>query len=245
MKRFLLPVLLVTYAACQQPATSATQETPQEAAPDSTIARQQPVLTELDTISIGGRLYNITEGKQEEFDAIAGMTTADSETQSIAKGQGLVRREGDSLIFQLENGAQKVLLNNLSDNDAYAEYHYQGYLPDLKHWVVYNAGYEWFSYDLVSRRTGEVIHTIGIPQLSPDKKYFLCSNSDLVAGFTDNGIQLYENRQGSIRQLDFRVLEKWGPVGIKWKNADTLLAHIIIVNQDMEETSRYVRLIPR
>lgn len=124
MKRFLLPLFLVTYAACRQPATSATQETPQDAAPDSTIAIQ-PVLTELDTVSIGGRLYSITEGEQEEFDAIASMAPGDSEAQSITKGQGLVRREGDSLIFQLENGAQKVLLNNLSDNDDYAEYHYR------------------------------------------------------------------------------------------------------------------------
>jgi hypothetical protein len=246
MKRFLLPVSFVIFAACQQPAATATQEKQKDSIPPQAAANAvQTVLTELDTISIGGRLYNITEASQQEFDAVPGTQVDTSEVRALAKEQERVQRRGDSLIFQLDNGQQKVLVNNLADNDGYAEFHYQGYIPGLQHWVVYNSGYEWFSYDLVSKATGEVKSTIGLPQLSPDGKYFICSNSDLIAGFTDNGFELFEYKQGKIREVDGRLLEKWGPVEIKWKSADQLLAHMLIVNQDMEETSRYVRLTPR
>ncbi|GEP97931.1 hypothetical protein [Chitinophaga cymbidii] len=246
MKHLFLPALFVMSAACQQPATPQVQQLSGDSLPPEPVkSNVQVVLTELDTITIGGQLYDIEDASQEEFDAIPGMLADTSETRTIAKAEGLVERRGDSLVFRLDNGQEKTLVNNLSDNDDYAEYHYQGYIPQLRHWVVYNGGYEWFSYDLVSKSDGKMLSTIGIPQLSPDGKHFICSNSDLIAGFTENGFELYEYRQGKIFLVQSRQLNKWGPVAIKWKHAGQLLANMIIVNQDMEESTRYVRLTPR
>ena len=116
-----------------------------------------------------------------------------SEAVNIRTAAGKVRRSGDSLIFRLENGQEKALVNNnKTDGDDYVEYTYNAYLPAIQSWLVFHAGYEWYAYDLVSARTGEVISTIGIPQFSPDNKYFICSNTDLEAAFTQNGFQLYE-----------------------------------------------------
>lgn len=241
--RQLLPVMIVLIcAACQQkpaPAATALQDSLQtpELAPS---AVEEPVNAK-DTVTIGDRLFYFRDVAQSEFDAIPALVPDTSEAANIATAAGKVVRSGDSLIMQLGNGGQKVLVQNHHDGDDYAQFTFQGYMPEIQRWLVLNIGYEWFSYELISTHTGESISTIGIPRFSPDKKYFLTSNADLVAEFTTNGFELYQiTKDGAVAAQNY-FPEKWGPVDIRWKDANTLYGEIKEVNEQMEETTRYVK----
>ncbi len=241
MKQMLPVFLVLTFAACQQQPGTTTQ-----AVRDSTLSvSAAPVAAitaaESDTVTIGGRLFRFVDIDQGEFETVPGLEPDTSEAANIARAPSRVQRIGDSLIFSLENGGQKILVNNHSDNDDYAQFLFQAYLPETQHWLVLHNGYEWFSYEMVSARNGELISTIGVPQFSPDKKYFITANADLVAQFTDNGFELFEVRKDGPVEIYSGMPEKWGPVTIKWKAADTLVGEIKTVNEQMEETTRFVK----
>ncbi|RPE05658.1 hypothetical protein EGT74_25120 [Chitinophaga lutea] len=241
MKQMLPVFLVLTFAACQQQPGGATQAVKDSVVTVSAAPAATATVSPTDTVTIGGRLFRFTDIGQSEFDAVPALVPDTSEAVNLARVPSRVQRSGDSLIFSLENGGQKILVNNHSDNDDYAQFIFQAYLPETQHWLVLHNGYEWFSYDLVSARDGEVIQTIGVPQFSPDKKYFIASNADLVAQFTDNGFELFEVRKDGPVEIHSGMLDNWGPVIIKWKDANTLVGEIKTVNEQMEETTRFVK----
>lgn len=241
MKQLVLVFVTSAFMACQQQPGKVTA-----AIQDSVLTvTAEPVAAaageDADTVTIGGRLFSWSAIDKSEFDAIPEMQPDTSEAVNISRAPGRVARSGDSLIFSLENGGQKVLLNNPEDNDNMALYTFLGFMPELQHWVVFNSGYEWSSYELINARNGEQISTLGIPQLSPDKKYFITANADLVAQFNTNGFELFENRKEGLVPIQHYMPETWGPIKIKWKNADTFYAEISEVNKQMEETIRHVK----
>lgn len=242
MKQLVLIFVISTLMACQQqPGTVAGGPR------DSVLTvTAEPVAIApgevADTVTIGGRLFTWSAIDKSEFDAIPEMQPDTNEALNISRVPGgRVVRSGDSLIFSLENGGQKVLVNNPNDNDDMAMFTFLGFMPELQHWVVFNSGYEWSSYELINARNGAQTGTLGIPQLSPDKKYFITANADLVAQFDANGFELFEVRKEGPVVIQSYMAETWGPVKIKWKNADTFYAEISEVNEQMEETIRHVK----
>jgi hypothetical protein len=240
MKQLFTVFVIALFAACgQAPAGTATGA--QEARDTFATAPVMPVGQESDTVTIGGRLFVWSHIEKSEFDAVPEMAPDTSEAVNIAAAPERVHRSGDSLVFSLENGGQKVLVNNHNDNEDMALYTYQAYIPEAQSWVVLNMGYEWFSYVLVNVRSGELQHTLGFPQLSPDKRFFIASNADLVAQFNPNGFELYEIRKNGPVMIQNYIAESWGPEKIKWKDADTFYAEISQVDEQMESTTRYVK----
>ncbi|WP_119079857.1 hypothetical protein [Chitinophaga alhagiae] len=245
MKRLLPAFLILLSMACQQQAPRQAVQAAGIGDSLSTVAPgpEAAAIAEIkDTVTIGGRLFTWSPIDKSEFDAIPEMQPDTSEAVNIAKApEGRVVRSGDSLIFSLINGGRHVVVNNHHDGDDFAQFTYQGFIPELQHWLVLNIGYEWFSYDLISARTGALLRTIGIPQFSPDKKYFIAANADLVAQFNDNGFELYEVRESGPVLVQEYQAEKWGPAKIKWKDANTFYAEIREVDTQMEETIRHVK----
>lgn len=244
MKRIAFILSAFYFVSCQQPVPTA------ESAKDSALA-VTPIDTVLalvgDTVTIGGQLYNMTVITEEEYMGVPEWSPVDtSESAKILPDSARVHRVGDSLVLTLGNGQQKVMVNNNNDNDEYTQYSYEAYLPALQHWVVFNAGYEWHSFELIDSRTGEMTRTIGFPELSPDKKYFICSNTDLMAAFTLNGFQLFQVTP-SLKPvlLQEQELENWGASTIKWKDGKTLLALQHYLDKESNEHQRFIRLTPR
>lgn len=241
MKRIAFAFCALYIISCQQPAPKA-----EEGIKDSLSTVTDSAATVIDTVTIGDRLYNITPATAAEFQQVPEFVADTSEAVNIRKDSLRVRRSGDSLIITLANGLQKVMINNNNDNEEYTQYTFQAYLPAMEHWVVFNAGYEWHSYELINTRTGEMTRTIGFPELSPDKKYFICSNTDLMAAFTTNGFELFQlTPEGKPVLLQERVLVNWGPAVIKWKDANTLMALQHYLDAGSEEHTRFIRLTPR
>ncbi|MGN7723225.1 hypothetical protein [Chitinophaga sp. 22620] len=247
MKQWFLPVVLML-TACQQ-----TQKVTEQTAAQDTAAIKEgwtsaPPLPigERDTVTIGKVLYNISDIDRAEFDAVPAHTPdPEKEKENILPYAEKVSRQGDSLVLKLDNGKTEILRTNHSDGDDYAEYVFLDYIPSLKAYLVYGQGYEYYDYLLVRASDGVTTHTIGIPQLSPDKRSFICSNADLVAGFTTNGFELFSMVNDTIAPVQERQPESWGPVMIKWKDARIFVAHLQERDAQMNETDRFVMLVPR
>jgi hypothetical protein len=242
MKRIAIALCALYLFSCQQPSPKG-----EEGTKDSAVTVTDPASLVIDTVSIGRQLYTITPATAEEFGQVPELIPDSSEAVNILRDSARVRRAGDdTLILTLANGRQKLMINNNEEGEEYTQFAYQAYLPAIEHWVVFNAGYEWHSYELISSRTGEMTRTIGFPQLSPDKKFFICSNTDLMAAFTLNGFQLFQLTPDlKPVLLQERELVNWGAVTIKWKDAATLVAlqHYLDVHSD--EHTRYIRLTPQ
>jgi hypothetical protein len=258
MKQWFLPVVLML-TACQQ--TQKVQQISEPAVVPDTTARdtslpQQawtappPVAPEdwreRDTVTIGDVLYTVTDIDPAEFRAVpAYQPHPETEDENILPYAGKVSRRGDSLLLKLEDGRTEVLTTSHSDGDDAADYRFLDYIPALKAYLVYVVGYEYYHCMLVHAATGAKINTVSIPQLSPDKRSFICSNSDLVAGFTTNGFELFRVSGDNIMLAQERQPESWGPVMIKWKDAKSFVAHLQERDAQMNETDRFVMLVPR
>lgn len=242
MKRIAVIVSAFCFISCQQQTSSATEEVKDTVATVIDV----PLIADGDTVTIGDQLYDITPVTAEEFNKVPEWKSDTSEAVNILKDSAHVRRAGDSLILTLANGQEKILVNNITEDENYAVYTYAAYLPAMQHFVVFNVGYEWHSYELYNFRDGEMTRTIGFPEISPDKKHFICSNTDLVAAFTLNGFQLFQ-LPPSLKPilLQERELENWGANTIKWKDGRTLVAWQDYLDKNGEVQSRYIRLTPK
>ncbi|SIN67407.1 hypothetical protein SAMN04488055_0496 [Chitinophaga niabensis] len=239
MMRIAIAFCALYLVSCQQ--SSKTEE----GTKDSTVTDTDAAAVIIDTVTIGHQLYNITTSTAAEFQQVPEFLADTSEAVNILRDSMRVRRAGDSLILTLANGLQKVMVNNNNHTEEYTQYTYQAYLPAIEHWVVFNAGYEWHSYELVNARNGEMTRTIGFPELSPDKRFFICSNTDLMAAFTLNGFQLFQLTPDlNPVLLQERELVNWGPATIKWKDATNLVALQHYLDAQSNEHERFIRLTP-
>jgi hypothetical protein len=95
-------------------------------------------------------------------------------------------------------------------------YNFGMYLAAIDYYLVYVQWYEGGSILLVNRKNGFKRNVIGEPYFSPDTKKMLTINSDLYAGYTDNGIEVL-SITGDTLKSEFKILIKnWGPTGARW-----------------------------
>ncbi len=185
--------------------------------------------TNTDTFYLCDRLIKIDSIDKGEFEKLAEMKIDTSEANCIANDSFSVKRFGDTLNFLLENGNYAMLINNTSDNDSSSKYFFQGLNKELNQFVVYGIFYEWWYHVLIDKRTGDTTVTCGPPVVSPDKKFFVCTNSDIEAQYTFNGIELFENTSPPklvcSRELNFFGLNK-----IKWSDNNTLYAEVDVID---------------
>ncbi len=267
MKQWLLLVALMLTACRQTQQTQKEQQIPEPAVVPDTMAIQDtfpgqktwmappPVnpedWRERDTVTIGDVLYTVTDIDPAEYSAVpAYRPQPEVEDKNILRHAGKVSRRGDSLLLKLADGRTEVLTTSHSKGDdgadySDADYRFLDYIPSMKAYLVYVVGYEYYHCMLVHAVTGAKINTVGIPQLSPDKRSFICSNSDLVAGFTTNGFELFRVSGDDIVLVQERQPENWGPVMIKWKDAKSFVAHLQECDAQMNEKDRFVMLVPR
>lgn len=236
---------LVTLSAC---GGQATREQPGDTATVSSKDTLSAIVKAIDTIRLGGVLYDITPATQAEFDALTAWEPDTSEQHNLDKAAGAVTRVGDTLFFHSAAGITKLISDKNEEGDDYAVYSYQGEIPGTGQWLSLGMFYESFAYLMISKATGDTTYTIGLPVLSPDKKYLVCSNADLEAAFTPNGFGIYKN--GKVPALvDETLVDNWGPEAVKWQDAIHLLVKKqVIVRDDVKvenEGIQYIRLSAR
>ncbi len=82
---------------------------------------------------------------------------------------------------------------------------------EYRHWI------------LVNGVDGSSQQAIAAPVPSPDGTRLLCANEDIMAGFTDNGIQVWRiSPDGFVLEFEDISL-RWGPKEAMWEDDDTIV----------------------
>lgn len=136
----------------------------------------------------------------------------------------MATRLGDSLIIKTKFKIVPLVNNNNDEDDVdnFVNYRYYGFIKSMDQFLVAATYYEASDYILIDRQTAHITQLWGIPQVSPNGKLFIAGNTDLVAGFNYNGLQLFKTTHKPKLSAQ-RELQTWGPDEIKWLNNTTLL----------------------
>ncbi|MDH5380517.1 MAG: hypothetical protein OEW75_06685 [Cyclobacteriaceae bacterium] len=100
-------------------------------------------------------------------------------------------------------------------------------------------------YKLIDESSGEVIDIIGRPFFSPSGKYMISINTDIEAGYSPNGFQLFEVNGSEIIPIGSYFPNTWGPTVAEWLSDKKLILKCQTFNENGGEEyyrSFYVNL---
>jgi hypothetical protein len=143
------------------------------------------------------------------------------EELKISDNPNQVYKDSLGLHLLLNNGKWKTLIANpeIEEFDHTLEYIFNQ-IPYYSVRVQWDEGN---GYKLVNQNTGKVYILFGRPYLSPNKKYIATVSSDINAGFSFNGIQLFKINEDNLELIASYEPKKWGPVSLKWKNDEEII----------------------
>jgi len=110
-------------------------------------------------------------------------------------------------------------------------YYFENYFKNIDYYlleVMWDEGYCWM---LVNRKNGYKKEIKGLPYISLDNKKIIAINSDLEAGYSFNGIELYSIMSDSLK-LEFSRETTWGPTDLKWLSENQILLKREYINVD-------------
>ncbi|HVI49453.1 MAG TPA: hypothetical protein VM802_31595 [Chitinophaga sp.] len=238
---FLLAVTAAVVSACNQsqPDTNTTANDSITAVPAPKAA---PAATPMDTVQIGNVTFFAYYIDKAEFDKYAKPDPDTSESNLLAHDKDIIR-EGNSLHIKLANGLQLTRTNVDSDGDDYVRYSYDRNYADIHRKGLFLSLYEAQGYELINQQNGDTLITWSAPVVSPDRKYLLCANLDMVAGFDPNGFQLFKLENDVIKPVGEALIEDWGPGKTFWIDNNTILAEYRSYDKTDHEINRHVKLV--
>ncbi|PUZ27488.1 hypothetical protein DCM91_04465 [Chitinophaga costaii] len=195
----------------------------------------------IDTVVIGKHTLMVYAIDQAVFDRYPTRPSDTSESHLLSKENNRVKRKGDTLVFNTANGHHVLFIDHNSEETT-ADYTFDGNFPTIQYWGAYVAYDESGDYILVSQQTGDTVHCWGPPAVAPDKKHIICGSMDLMAGFVDNGFQIFSLQNGKLKLEGQTELEGWGPGEIKWIDKHTILAEYIYLGANSNTESKYVQM---
>ncbi len=200
----------------------------------------------LDTFSIGNKFFSVYPSTKEDFDKFPAPPTFDSlEKNNLLRDSAEAFRLGSVLVLNCGKHETMSFKNDTTEGyDTYADYTYRGKIAEINQFLILGAFMESFSYWLINPVSGDTTHLCGEPVFSPDKKYFICGNTDLIAGFVLNGFDMYEVNNKQIKAVGQQYIDKWGPEKIKWLDNASLLVQRNILDTTISTMIRtdYVKM---
>tara|TARA_B110000285_G_scaffold92393_1_gene105823 strand:- start:379 stop:1065 length:687 start_codon:yes stop_codon:yes gene_type:complete len=185
-------------------------------------AQDVKIESDLVSFSLCERQVKVTMIKKSEFEDLISPIEIKDESKYLKEDSLKVIRLNDTLVFNLNNGKKAHLINDDSNGERYGQYSYLGTLDNLNQFIVYGSFWEWHNYILIDMESGDTNYLAGFPVLSPDKKTIISGNCDLIAGYTFNGLELYNN-SSPIKKICSTELMSWGPDKIKWIDDSSLI----------------------
>lgn len=244
MKQYLsLLTAAAFWTACQS--NAAPISTP---VADSTAeALSAPVINErpIDSFRIGTKKFTVYKLDKPTIRPTANIDYDSAEGSALAKEAAKVKREGNTLVFNLPGGKTAKLANkkNPEQDEDYSIFYYARFLPEMQSHLVFGGYYESSDFVVVSAVTGKETHMWGEPYLSPDKKFVISPSFDLEVGFNSNGFELYSFQNGTLTQIGEIELKTWGPGEVKWIDNRTFETEYKTMDKDMNSRSIPVKII--
>ncbi|GGF05927.1 hypothetical protein GCM10011383_16340 [Hymenobacter cavernae] len=215
-------------------------------------------LSHLDTLAVHrNHVLALYPASQSAYDALpspAWMRTTQSdeeggeldldpqkEERSRLRNAGpTVRRVGHTLWLRPTAHAPLQLVDNpAEDYDRNIAYEFIASLPNIKQWLLSVHLYEGGYYVLIDQRTGRRTPIWGPPAISPNGRHFVCGNSDVLARYEPNGLQVWA--MDGVPQLLWERETEWGVQEPRWLDDHSILFQQDFYDKDDVDT-RIVRL---
>ena len=234
MKNLTLTIFLLLFISCNQRSSENTEK-----------MKKDSVVTKIDTLVANN--YVLTFEKTDsfkrsdifgDFDYRSNLTKNidNSFDRAVIVQKYLSEKFNDyfyttdtTLVLKLSTG------NNISfpfcDEKNEIGYYFENYFKNIDYYllnVMWDEGYCWM---LVNRKNGHKTEIKGLPFISLDNKMIIAINSDLEAGYSFNGIELYSIMSDSLK-LEFSRETKWGPKDLKWLSGSRILLKRELIHFD-------------
>ncbi|GAB1447168.1 hypothetical protein MASR2M44_01590 [Bacteroidota bacterium] len=177
----------------------------------------------------------------------------------------------DTLNYQKVKGEIKLPLSGKSsefvrftdslvgtDNAAMREFHYQGQLSKIGHYLVLGSFWEHAEFYLINKQNGKSITLWGAPALSPNRKFV--ANSSALYGLEGepNGIQIWRIDNSKSESGEALSIQKhleidqqmWAPDDFYWESDQSLIVKVAPVESYLNESGQpnekdfyYLRLL--
>lgn len=144
------------------------------------------------------------------------------EIKLLKENKNLIRRDGYDLIVIAKSGEIRLKDNTDEESGDYLSYkliEVNGAYITLT--LFY---YESSEFMVINTENGKSFKTWGKPVFNQNKTMVVAGNSDLFAGFTNNGIQLFEQDSTGWNLKMQKILDDWGPVNLFWLNDSSILS---------------------
>lgn len=197
-----------------------------------------------------GLIYFLFNNFKKSSDEIISNKVSNNE---INKPIELIKKEGNKLILPLDNGTEKVILDVAGKGDIISEtntnenksedtriYIFDKFYKEINYYGVivrYYVGMDNSSfYLLINKKNG---NEISLPSekliISPNKQRIVSYNVDLISGFTTNGFNIFNLKDGnSYKEYEYYPKD-WGPSNVKWINDSELEFEKTKLNDNFEE----------
>jgi hypothetical protein len=125
-----------------------------------------------------------------------------------------------TLVLKLADGNILSFANWDSENDE--GYTFEHYFNKIEYYLLRVQWGEGNCWMLVNRKNGFKKYISGLPHVSLDNKQILTTNTDLEAGYSFNGLELYSILADSLK-TEFRKETVFGPTAVKWISKNEFL----------------------
>ncbi len=148
---------------------------------------------------------------------------------------GIVRGTDDLIEIKLLDGRKIKLIpdNSLDETD----FTFESYFRKLELILFRVQWSEGNNYLLVNKRTGKRTYVIGRLFFSPDNKFAMAINCDLIAQYSSNGFQLFEVVNRELKEIWEYDPKFWAPVELKWLDNLTLISR----NEKLDTINRKIK----
>lgn len=165
------------------------------------------------------------------FCKVQELYTIDSlaEQKLIKANKELVEINGNDLVLKTKNGDIKFTNKPDHNSENFIEYHLSEVNDKFITLIIYY--YESFEYMVVNSETGKSFKTWGLPVFNKEKTMAIVGNFDLMAGFTNNGIQLFAQDSIGWNLKAQWIIDDWGPGYLAWMNDSVILSKKFVIDQ--------------
>jgi|GEM_PF-6621959 hypothetical protein len=227
MKQLAILILIITFFSCSDDNEKVDYLSNNKSLQDELIVKQPEAKRINEDTIVSDKVSLIFESSNKST-----FNSAET-TVFVNKDSSAIRRDGQKWIFKLLNGDEKnIISNDTSDEgDSYVVYSFIGKLEVANYWLFDAAYYESDDYLLIDMDNGEIIHLMGYPFISPDKKILISGASNLDYD-NSSGIQLFEIEDGKILEVISKDLITRGLLQYRWLNDTTVIAQEEFLNNN-------------